>query len=222
MKQQKKLKIKWRNLILVLALPILVFLLFAFDYQTIFAVGYSNSHFNIETYVSDIDKDQDGIDDQSDILNNVKAYIKTKPKYKSKYYAGGYSNDEYGVCTDLVAVGLLGAGYDLMDLVHEDVLKNRDAYRIDVVDQNIDFKRVVNLRVYFERHAIKLTNDIYEIDQWQGGDVVVFEKHIGIVSDKRNEKGVPYIIHHASPFQRHYEENALESMAEVVGHYRMS
>ena len=72
---------------------------------------YTNSDFNIDTYISSIDKDNDGIDDQSDILNNVREYIKTKPKYKSKYYSTGYSNDEYGVCSDVVAFGLLNAGY---------------------------------------------------------------------------------------------------------------
>ena len=66
----------------------------------------SDNNYNIESYISSVDKDNDGIDDQTDILNNVKEYIKTKPKYESKYYATGYPNDEYGVCTDVVANGL--------------------------------------------------------------------------------------------------------------------
>lgn len=222
MSKKRKRKIKWSRVLLIILVPLTAIVLLGFGYLKFFPISYSNSYFNIQTYVSDVDQDQDGIDDQSDILNNVREYIKTKPKYKSKYYAGGYSDDQYGVCTDVVAVGLLGAGYDLMELVHQDIVNNRSIYSIDVVDQNIDFKRVKNLRVYFERHAIKLTNDIYDIDQWQGGDIVVFEKHIGIVSDKRNKKGVPFIIHHASPNQLSYEEDALESMAEVVGHYRIS
>ena len=49
---------------------------------------YDNSYFGIETYKSNIDKDNDGIDDQTDILNNVRDYIATKPQYESKYYAG--------------------------------------------------------------------------------------------------------------------------------------
>lgn len=71
-------------------------------------VKYSSSHFNIETYVSKIDKDKDkdGIDDQTDILNGVREYIKTKPKYKSKYYKNVYPDNEYGVCTDVVAIGM--------------------------------------------------------------------------------------------------------------------
>jgi len=50
---------------------------------------YYNSDFGIETYISSVDKDNDGIDDQTDILNNVKKYIETKPKYESKYYSTG-------------------------------------------------------------------------------------------------------------------------------------
>ena len=37
---------------------------------------YTNADFNIEAYKSNIDKDNDGIDDQTDILNNANNYIK--------------------------------------------------------------------------------------------------------------------------------------------------
>lgn len=183
---------------------------------------YSNEYFAIETYHSMIDKDQDEIDDQTDILKNVREYIQTKPKYKSKYYDGGYPNDSYGVCTDVVAFGLKGAGYDLMELVFEDVKEHRDWYLIEVIDKNIDFRRVRNLKVYFEKHAISLTKDIEEIEQWQGGDIVIFENHIGIISDKRNKKGIPFVIHHAGIYQREYEEDILSSRKDIVGHYRIS
>ncbi|MCQ4818467.1 DUF1287 domain-containing protein, partial [[Eubacterium] rectale] len=53
------------------------------------------------------------------MLNNANNYIKTNPKYTSKYYNTGYPNDEYGVCTDVVAFALKDAGYDLMELVNE-------------------------------------------------------------------------------------------------------
>lgn len=184
---------------------------------------YTNDDFNIPTYMSNIDKDEDGIDDQSDLLISVRNYIATKPKYKSKYYATGYPNDEYGVCTDVVAFGLLGAGYDLMELVNEDIYAHRESYAIDIVDKNIDFRRVRNLIVYFEKTAISLTTDVNQIDQWQGGDIVIFKNHIGIVSDKRNRKGIPFLIHHGSSFQLQYEENILErSQNVIIGHFRIS
>lgn len=183
---------------------------------------YSNKDFNIKTYTSKVDKDNDGVDDQTDILNNVKAYIKKHPKYKSKYYATGYPNDEYGVCTDVVAFGLKGAGYDLMKLVNEDIKNNKDLYDIDTIDKNIDFRRVKNLKIYFEHTAISLTTNPKKIEEWQAGDIVIFQKHIGIVSDKRNKRGVTFVIHHANPYQRYYEEDILEYRNDIVGHYRVS
>ena len=183
---------------------------------------YTNADFGIAAYVSTVDKDGDGIDDQTDILQNVRAYIATEPEYKSKYYAGGYPDDGYGVCTDVVAQGLLHAGYDLQKLVDEDIANHPAMYDVEKADPNIDFRRVRNLRVYFTNHAISLTTDVTEIDEWQGGDIIVFEKHIGIISDKRNKNGVPFIIHHANPYQRYYEEDILENRDDIVGHFRIS
>ena len=182
---------------------------------------YYNSHFGITTYKSTNDEDGDGIDDQTDILEGVRAYIKTEPKYKSVYYAGGYSNDEYGVCTDVVANGMLAAGYDLMELVHTDILAHREDYDIEKPDKNIDFRRVRNLYVYFKHTAQELTTDIREIEKWQGGDIVVFQKHIGVVSDKRNKDGIPFIIHHGSPTQIGYEQDILEAREDIIGHFRI-
>lgn len=184
--------------------------------------SYDNAYFQIEPYKSSIDKDKDGVDDQTDILNGVRDYVKTKPKYQSKYYETGYPNDLYGVCTDVVAFGLLNAGYDLMELVYQDILENRSNYNIEQIDKRIDFRRVKNLEVYFKNHSISLTTNINSISEWQGGDIVVFKNHIGIVSDKRNKKGIPFIIHHANPYQIHYEEDILEYRKDIIGHYRVS
>lgn len=185
---------------------------------------YTNANFNIETYISSIDKDNDGIDDQTDILNNVKKYIQTKPKYQSKYYNTGYPNDEYGVCTDVVGFGLKDAGYNLMELVNEDIIINKEKYNIETIDKNIDFRRVRNLNVYFKNNNISLTTDLSKIEEWQGGDIIVFKDHIGIISDKRNKRGIPFLIHHANPIQINYEEDVLELYDKdyVIGHYRIS
>ena len=88
---------------------ILITVLLLYLYNSILHKQYTNADFKIETYVSNIDKDDDGIDDLTDILNNVRNYISKNPKYKSKYYETGYPNDEYGVCTDVVAFGLKDA-----------------------------------------------------------------------------------------------------------------
>ena len=122
----------------------------------------------------------------------------------------------------IVAQGLLGAGYDLMYLVNDDILKHSDMYDIEKPDINIDFRRVRNLKVYFKNTAIELTTDVYDIDQWQGGDIVIFTGHIGVISDKRNHDGVSFLIHHSYPGQRYYEEDILAYRNDIVAHYRIS
>ena len=208
--------------IFIIISVILVALLYFF--YTIPHKQYSNSDFDIETYISSVDKDNDGIDDQTDILNNVRTYIAKKPKYKSKYYETGYPDDEYGVCTDVVANGLKDAGYDLKKLVNEDIINNKEKYNIEVIDKNIDFRRVRNLDVYLKNNSISLTKDLSQIEEWQGGDIIVFKDHIGIISDKRNKKGIPFLIHHANPIQVNYEEDVLELYGQdyIIGHYRIS
>ena len=210
------------TLVIIFGILILSIIYILYQFNYIPHKKYSNEDFDIKTYISQVDKDGDGIDDQTDILNNVKNYISTNPKYKSKYYANGYPDDRYGVCTDVVAFGLKDAGYDLMQLVNEDIKNNQQEYNIENIDKNIDFRRVNNLKIYFARNAVSLTTDISKIEEWQGGDIVIFNKHIGIVSDKRNKNGNPFIIHHANPFQKNYEEDILELRNDIVGHYRIS
>lgn len=203
----------------LLGLIVLVF--FLYEFQIIPHPSYNNEYFQITTYKSLVDKDEDGVDDQTDILQSAKEYLATNPKYKSKYYGTGYPDDEYGVCTDVVAFALLHSGYDIMTLLNEDVMEVRDAYDIDIVDKNIDFRRVNNLDTYFKRHMISLSTDLSNISDWQGGDIIVFDGHIGIVSDKRNFKGIPFLLHNANPYQIRYEEDVLEKYT-IISHYRVS
>ncbi len=181
---------------------------------------YDGSDFKIVYNYSGNDYDNDGIDDYIEMLNGARKFVSTKPKYKSEYYDGGYPPDGVGVCTDVVASAFLEAGYDLRELVDSDIRNNRSSYsHISVVDKNIDYRRVRNLKIFFERNAISLTTDINDIDEWQGGDIVIFPKHIAIVSDRRNKKGITYIIHHGG--QPIYEEDALRRYeGKVIGHYR--
>ncbi len=189
--------------------------------MSLLAFGCREYAYDIPPYQSTTDMDNDGIDDQTDIFLNAKAYIETRPKYKSRYYSSGYPDDGYGTCVDVVGFALKNAGYDLMTLVDEDIQEHPDDYDVEIRDKNIDFRRVKNLAVYFSHHAISLTTDIKSIEEWQPGDIVIYENHIGIVSDRRNTEGIPYLIHHSSVFQIRYEENRL-NYGNITGHYRMS
>lgn len=184
--------------------------------------AYTNADFGIADYVSQRDQDGDGVDDQTDLLEGAKAYVATNPHYRSAYYEGGYPDDGYGVCTDVVAQGMLAAGYDLRQLVDADIRAHPEDYGLETPDPNIDFRRVRNLAVYFAHTAVALTTDPAEIAEWQGGDIVIFARHIGVVSDRRNADGVPYLIHHSHPMQMEYEQDVLGDRSDIIGHYRVS
>ena len=212
---------RWKKIIyfIFVLLFLVMITLILYMFNVIPHRQFTNEDFGIETYKSLIDKDGDGIDDQTDFLQSARNYIATKPKYKSKYYRTGYPDDGFGVCTDVIAFGLRGAGYDLMELVDADIRANKKMYQLDVVDKNIDFRRVNNLRIFFEHNAKSLTTDLTDIKEWQGGDIIVFKTHIGVVSDKRNWRGIPFIIHNGG---LHFEEDILEYRTDIVGHFRMS
>lgn len=171
--------------------------------------------------ISEIDYDNDGIDDYTDMVKGAKEYIATIPKYKSEYYSGGYPNDGCGVCSDVIWKSFKAAGYSLKDLIDEDIKNNTQEYNIETIDPNIDFRRVDNLKVFFERKAKNLTIDLSNPKDWQPGDIVIFDfttsRHIAICSDKRNSHGLPYILHHNSYGAR--ESDRLEKY-KIIGHYR--
>lgn len=215
-----------KHISLILAFTALIIIILGLFYglNIIPHRAYSDADFGIEPYLSQVDQDGDGLDDQTDILVSARGYLATNPVYQSKYYAGGYPDDGYGVCTDVVAQALMGAGYDLMELVDQDIHDSPESYDVDIPDKNIDFRRVKNLQVYFRRHAQILSTNPRQFTEWHGGDIVVFRDHIGIVSDHRNKNGVPFLIHHYSPLQATYEEDVLESYSaeDIIGHYRIS
>ena len=185
---------------------------------------YTAEHFGIETLQSPLDADGDGIDDYTDILLGARQDAENHPKYDPSYFAGGYPPENRGVCTDVVWRALQNAGYDLKAMIDADIARNTALYpRVQgTPDPNIDFRRVPNLRVFFDRHAECLTLDPEDIAAWQPGDIVTFgSRHVGIISDKRNRDGIPYLIHNSGQPRR--EEDALlrcHRNHPISGHYR--
>lgn len=189
---------------------------------------YTAEDFGIETLISPNDKNGNGVDDYTDLLLGARLDAENMPRYRSAYYAGGYPPDDEGVCTDLVWRAFEYAGYNLKEMVDADIAANVDAYpRVEgKPDPNIDFRRVPNLYVFFSRNAQSLTTDLSDIAAWQPGDIVIFGdayKHIGIISDKRNRKGIPWLIHNGGQPRR--EEDVLEwyeMQMGISGHFRFT
>ena len=214
---------KWAVLMVIgavlMALLIALFCLLS-HFNLIPKKRYTAEDFGIETIKSSTDYNKNGTNDYTDILLGARKDAENHPTYNGNYYDGGYPPDNIGVCTDVVWRAFKNAGYSLRDMVNRDIINRREAYpQIEVRDNNIDFRRVSNLQTFFEEYAQKLTTDTNEISQWQPGDIVIFNggKHIGIVSDKRNSKGQPYIIHNGG--QPNREEDYFKR-AEVYAHYR--
>ena len=203
---------------------ILFFLLNHSSILPLFQNVYYADDFGITTLQSKIDFDSDGIDDYTDIMLGARKDAENHPTYKSVYYSGGYPPDTEGVCTDVVWRAFKNAGYNLKNLIDEDIKNNVDKYpRVEgKPDPNIDFRRVPNLISFFTRNATSLSTDLSQIAEWQPGDIVTFEKnHVGIISDKRNKNGIPYLIHNGG--QKNREEDILEIYtlySEISGHFR--
>jgi uncharacterized protein YijF (DUF1287 family) len=222
MKRRKRRKRPVFAVVCVIAAAAVVTVgLFAADYMGWLPhKTYTAKHFGIGTVKSERDFNDNGIDDYTDLLLGARADAENHPAYSDQYFAGGYPPDDIGVCTDVVWRAFKRAGYCLRDMVDADIRLRPESYpKVTARDDNIDFRRVSNLRVFFEHYALHLTTDIDKIEEWQPGDIVIFgsDTHIGIVSDKRNKNGQPYILHNGGQPRR--EENYLPR-ADVTGHYR--
>lgn len=217
MKIRKTLKIS-ALVALIICIGVVIYLS---DYWNLIPKKYySAEKFGIKTITSPVDFNNNGIDDYTDIMIGARKDAQNKPRYDGSYQAGGYPPDNIGVCTDVVWRAFKNAGYSLKDMVDKDIKENIELYPATggKRDPNIDFRRVSNLKVYFERHAVSLTLDPTRIDQWQPGDIVTYgQKHIAIVSDRRDSKGIPYIVHNGGQPVR--EEDALTRM-DISGHFR--
>ncbi len=217
MKNKKRLFLFLAAVLLILAVPVVFLLEY---YNLVPKKSYTAEDFDIEVIESTVDFDGDGVDDYRDIMLGARQDAKNRPKYKSEYYANAFPPDNIGVCTDVVWRAFKAAGYDLRAMVSKDISQNTKDYpNVQKPDDKIDFRRVKNLRVFFDKYATVLTTDTEKIDQWQPGDIVIFNNntHIGIVSDKRSSDGKPYIIHNGG--QPNREEDYLPR-TKVVAHYR--
>jgi hypothetical protein len=160
--------------------------------------------------------------------------IGTVTEYDTGYYKGGYPPEGRGACSDLVERALYSNGYDLKKNIDTDMKKNPRLYP-GTPDPNINFRRVVNVKIFLDRFAEKLpvcvTDECFKKGVWQPGDIVTYDQipgslwHIAVVSDssrplrENSSIRVPLLIHN-------YGKGAVEDdlllhwPAPISGHYR--
>ena len=143
------------------------------------------------------------------------------PAYTPLRYPRGDVPFNKGVCTDVVIRALRLQGWDLQQLIHEDMRQHFAVYPqkwgLNAPDSNIDHRRVPNIATYFQRQGYQINSQDY-----RAGDIVTWDLgkglvHIGIVSN-RKLKGKPLIIHNIG---RGTQEEDILYRYKITGHYRL-
>lgn len=146
------------------------------------------------------------------ILDAARREVERGVRYSDKYYTltfpGGDVPADVGASTDIVVRALREVGLDLQQAINEDRKANPKRYpshrwKSRSIDPSIDHRRVANVFAWLEAHAQSLTTktDADALRRFHAGDIVMWGAdgnqlpvHVGIVSDRRNDAGVPYVI----------------------------
>ena len=160
------------------------------------------------------------------------------PTWAKLSYPGGDVPRNTGVCADVVVRAARdGLGLDLQKLVHEDMVKDFEAYPARRAwgsrkpDASIDHRRVLNLETYWTRSGARLwsattatSGDAFPM-LLAVGDVLTWLldarlPHVGIVVEAGGRAAAaPLVVHNIG---RGVEESALSAFFyhRAAGHYR--
>jgi len=176
---------------------------------------------------------------QKKIILRVMKLLDEKVEYGYKVYPdSGYPSENLWISTDVISIVLRDVGYDLMELIYNDMLAHKEDYPLDKIKKRkdpikyIDFRDVFFQEKFFKRNALELSNE-YIIGnkdnniQWQPGDIVYFQFDPdnpymdlgGFISSRKNDQGVPLIIMISKELGKISEVDKLLEY-KVVGHYR--
>lgn len=154
------------------------------------------------------DLDDDGVPDPLDVLLGAKKAALNADRYDGRYVHIGYPLGdvprEIGVCTDVIVRSFRNAGYDLQQLVHEDVERTRARYpMINRPNADIDHRRVKSLLPYFQRNMLARSVALADpLDPLRAGDVIFMDtfptrpgtEHVGVLAETLNANGQPLVI----------------------------
>lgn len=161
-------------------------------------------------------------------LERLKHKVTYDGSYRKIAFPWGDVPNNIGVCTDVVIRAYRKLGIDLQQRVHADISNNFHLYPnlskwdLSRADTNIDHRRVLNLRVFFQRQGMSLpiTNIA---NNYRPGDIVTWDirpgmPHIGIVTDQvSKDRQRPLIVHNIGKGPK--LEDVLFTM-KITGHYR--
>jgi len=145
--------------------------------------------------------------DVEELINSARAQIGRTVTYDGAYqqldYPGGDIPIERGVCSDVIVRAYREIGFDLQELVHRDMQSNFEEYPSRVhwgltkPDPNIDHRRVLNLKIFFQRHGQAFSES--DNQSKQPGDLLTWTldsglPHIGVISDRKSSETGQYLI----------------------------
>ena len=150
----------------------------------------------------------------------------------------GYPSSNVWISTDVISVTLRDCGYDLMDLICEDMNEHKEDYPMDIKGRKtaikyIDFRDVFFQEQFFKRNALTTLPAEYDKENednsflWQPGDIVYFQFDEnnpyadlgGFISPHKNNDGVPLVIMISKEFGKVREVDKLMEY-KIVGHFR--
>lgn len=163
------------------------------------------------------------------LVNAAIALTKKKVIYDPTYYRIAYPNGDVpegrGVCTDVIIRAYRTLGYDLQQLIHEDMAKNFSKYPkkwgMKTTDTNIDHRRVPNQMLFFSRFG-KTKTISNKASDYIPGDIVAWDlgkglTHIGLVINQKSTDGKRYLIVHNIGYGQEISD-CLFSF-KIIGHY---
>lgn len=150
----------------------------------------------------------------------------------------GYPSSNVWISTDVISVTLRDCGYDLMDLIYEDMNEHKEDYPMDIKGRKtaikyIDFRDVFFQEQFFKRNALTTLPLEYDKENednsflWQPGDIVYFQfdennpyKDLGgFISPNKNNDGIPLVIMISKELGKVREVDKLMEY-KIVGHFR--
>ncbi len=149
----------------------------------------------------------------------------------------GYPTNNVWISTDVISVTLNESGYDIMELINEDMTRHKEDYPMDIKGRTtavkyIDFRDVFFQEQFFKRNGLELPLEFDLVDEdnnilWQPGDIVYFQfdpenpyKDLGgLISPHNNDDGIPLVIMISGEFGKVAEVDKLMEY-KIVGHFR--
>lgn len=192
-----------------------------------------------ETEITTVETAQFELTDiQKEIVLECMALLEKDIEYGYVVYPDvGYPQENIWISTDVISVVLNEVGYDLMELIYEDMKNHKEDYPMDIKNRSepikyIDFRDVFFQEQFFKRNALELEtifipNKEDNVVQWQPGDIVYFQFDPenpyqdlgGFISSRTNDFGVPLVIMISKEFGKVSEVDKLMEYM-VVGHFR--